>query len=137
MKIKFLSLVVLLVAALGLSGCYDVYPGGYGYGGAPGYAGRYYPAGGWGNWGGWGYPGYYGHDYWNHDFLVPEHRGFIAHNFGAPMDGHGLVVAHNGFHGGGAYGGGAARGWHGGGDGFHGAARGGGGYHGGGSHGER
>jgi hypothetical protein len=129
MKVKLVSLAVLLVAALALSGCYDVYPGGYGYGGTPVYAGRYYPAGG------WGYPAYYGHDYWHHDFLVPEHRGLIAHNFGAPMDGHGFAVAHNGFQGDGAFGGGGARGWRGGGDGFHGAARAGGGYHGGRSHG--
>jgi hypothetical protein len=104
MKIKLVSLALLLIAALGLSGCYEVYPGGYGYGGAPVYAGRYYPAGG------WGYPAYYGHDYWHHDSLVPEHRGFIAHDFGAPTDGHGFAVAHGGFRG---------------------AARGGAGYHGG------
>jgi hypothetical protein len=135
MKIKLFSIAVLLVAALGLSGCYDVYPGGYGYGGgwpAPVYAGGHYPAGGWG---GWGYPAYNSHDYWNHDFLVPQHRGLIAHDFGAPMGGRGFAVAHNGFHGGGFYGGSGAGGWHGGG-GFHGAARG-GGYHGGESHGER
>ena len=128
MKIKLLSLAALLVAALGFSGCYDVYPGGYGYGSgwpAPVYASGHSPAGGWGE---WGYPAYYSHDYWHHDFLVPEHRGFIAHNFGAPMVGQGFAVAHNEFHGGGSYGGGDAGRWHGGG-GFHGAARGGsGGY---------
>jgi len=155
MKIKLLSVGALLVAVLGLSGCYDVYPGGYGYGGyspsygaaEPWYGGSYQP-GEWGNWGGWGYPVYYGghyrhHDWdnndgwhhgWDHDhFVVPEHGGFVAHNFGAPMGGHGFAVAHNeGLHGGGFHGG-SAGGWHAGG-GFHGAARG-GSHSGNGSHG--
>jgi hypothetical protein len=106
MKIKLLMLATILVGTLGLAGCYDVYPGGYG-GDPPMYAGGYYPAGGWGGWG----PAYYGGDYhgwdwnhggWDHDhFVVPEHGGFVAHNVGAPMGGRGYDVAHNeGFRGG-------------------------------------
>jgi hypothetical protein len=144
MKIKLISLAVLILSVLGLSGCYDAYPGGYGYGGdpAPVYAGGYYPAGGWGNWGGWG-PGYDGHvwDYnhagwgdWNHGgwdrnhFIVPEHGGFAAHDFGSPRGGRGFDVAHNN-----AFRGGSGGGWHGGGGAAHtsarGASRGGGGNH--------
>ncbi len=138
MKIKLISLAALIFSVLGLSGCYDAYPGGYGYADpAPVYAGGYYPAGGWGSWGGWGYPAYYGRGWgwnhggwsdWNHGgwgdnhFVVPEHGGFVAHNLGAPMGGgHGFDVAHNdAFRGGGGSGG-----WHGGGSGgFHSAARG-------------
>ncbi len=147
MKTKLLSLVALIVAALGFSGCYDAYPG-YGYGGGwgssyvasePIHADRLYPDG-WG--GGFGYPAYSGGHYWDRDwgwnhggwdhpgwggwnnnhFVVPEHGGFVTHNFGA-TGGHGFAMAHNdGFQGsgfGGFHGGG---GWHGGGGGFHGGS---------------
>jgi hypothetical protein len=120
MKIKLLTLAAILVGTLGLAGCYDAYPG-YGYGGGdpPAYAGGYYPAGGWGGWSGWG-PGYYGghgwdwnHGGWDHGYVVPEHGGFVAHNYGAPRGGRGYDVAHNEFRGGyrgsaGARGGGAS-----------------------------
>jgi hypothetical protein len=126
MKIKLIGLAALLLGMVGLGGCYDVGPyGGGGYMDPPAtygavgggyYPGAYYAGGpgyGWAP-GYWGRDGYWGHNEWDHNhWNVPEHGGFVAHNYGAPAGARGFAVAHNeGFRGGSSFHGAAGGGFH-------------------------
>jgi hypothetical protein len=66
MRIKLVVLGALLVATLGLAGCYDT-PGGYGGYGYPSY-GYGYPSYGYGYSRAYGYGGWGRYHHWNHDW---------------------------------------------------------------------
>jgi hypothetical protein len=92
MRVKLVVLVALLVATLGLAGCFDT-PGGYGGYDYPSYGYGYSPAYGYGSspafgyrYGGWGRYQHRDHD-WDHDgsghWDGPRAPGGHPYGFGA------------------------------------------------------